>query len=216
MKLSIIIPAYNSAKYIYECVSSLSNNSTRNFEIIVINDGSIDNTGEILDNLTIQNIKVFHTENKGLSAARNKGVHESNGEYILFLDSDDMLFPNAIDTLLFELSNQPSDVLFFESETILNDPSLKSIFEESYEKNINLTLQPWTGFDFFAESIRLNSYSSCAWMYVSNRKAARGISFFEGVLHEDNMYTARLLLENDIIVRFIKKKFIIEELGQTQ
>ena len=99
MKLSIIIPAYNTEKYIKQCIDSVINIWNIENEIIVVNDGSTDRTKDILKEYTENNdrIKVITQENQGASAARNTGIKASTGDYIYFLDSDDW-----IDTVSFE------------------------------------------------------------------------------------------------------------------
>ena len=99
MKLSIIIPAYNTEKYIKQCIDSVINIRNIENEIIVVNDGSTDRTKDILKEYTENNdrIKVITQENQGASAARNTGIKASTGDYIYFLDSDDW-----IDTVSFE------------------------------------------------------------------------------------------------------------------
>ena len=94
-KVSIIIPAYNYARYIGEAVNSALAQSYPDCEVIVVNDGSTDDTKKILE-LYYDGITVVEQENKGLPAARNAGVRASNGDYICFLDADDMLLPEKI------------------------------------------------------------------------------------------------------------------------
>lgn len=92
-KISIIVPVYNVEKYIDECINSILNQNFKNFELLLINDGSTDKSGEICD-IYAQNdtrIKVFHQVNKGPSATRNLGISLSKGEYIGFVDSDDTI-----------------------------------------------------------------------------------------------------------------------------
>lgn len=93
MDLSIIIPVYNVEEYIYDCLYSVLNIDNLNYEIILINDGSTDRSGDIIKEFAkkYHNIKIIEQENKGLSAARNKGIQNAIGEYILFVDSDDYL-----------------------------------------------------------------------------------------------------------------------------
>lgn len=90
-KISIIIPIYNVEKYLKRCIDSIVNQTYKNTEIILVNDGSPDNCGEICDEYAKidSRIKVIHKENGGLSSARNAGIDISSGEYIMFVDSDD-------------------------------------------------------------------------------------------------------------------------------
>ena len=101
MKVSIVIPVYNKAEYIRGCLESLLQQDFDDFEIVAVNDGSTDDSGKICDEKAAENtrIRVIHTENGGVTAARRKGVEQTKGEYIMFVDADDKLLPNAIKTL---------------------------------------------------------------------------------------------------------------------
>lgn len=101
-KVSIILPVYNSEKYLKECLDSLTNQTYKNIEIICVNDGSIDNSLAILEEYSkLDNrIKVFYQENKGVAAARNYALSQCCGEYITFMDSDDLVCVDAIEKSL--------------------------------------------------------------------------------------------------------------------
>jgi glycosyltransferase involved in cell wall biosynthesis len=94
--VSIIIPLYNAEKYIAEAITSAKTQTWPNIEIIVIDDGSTDNSLAVAKTFEGENIKIFNQENRGASAARNKGLSESKGEYIQFLDADDFISPGKI------------------------------------------------------------------------------------------------------------------------
>lgn len=91
--ISVIIPVYNVEKYISNCVESVLNQTYANFEVILVDDGSPDNSGAICDKYAMKDsrVRVIHKQNKGVSAARNTGIDESRGEYICFIDSDDWI-----------------------------------------------------------------------------------------------------------------------------
>lgn len=99
MKVSIIIPVYNVEKYLNRCVDSVIEQTYEDLEIILVDDGSKDNSGQMCDEIALKDsrIIVHHQENGGLSAARNAGLEISSGEYIFFLDSDDYLTPDCIE-----------------------------------------------------------------------------------------------------------------------
>ena len=101
MKVSIVIPVYNKAEYISDCLESLLQQDFDDFEIVAVNDGSTDDSGKICDEKATEDtpIRVIHTENGGVTAARRKGVEQAKGDYIMFVDADDKLLPNAIKTL---------------------------------------------------------------------------------------------------------------------
>ena len=99
--VSVIIPVYNVEKYLHQCLDSVLNQSYKNLEIILVDDGSTDRCGEICDLYAHRDprIKVFHQENKGLSRARNTGLSQVCGKYITFIDSDDWLKTDAIEIM---------------------------------------------------------------------------------------------------------------------
>lgn len=101
-KLSVIIPAYNTAKYIEECVDSVISGTYRDLEVLLVDDGSTDGTGRLCDRLAekYSSIRVFHTNNRGLSEARNLGIEHATGQYIGFVDSDDVVAPNMFQTMV--------------------------------------------------------------------------------------------------------------------
>lgn len=102
MLVSIIVPAYNVEKYIGKCVSSILEQTYKNIELIVVNDGSTDNTGNILENIKNQDnrIHVIHKSNAGVSAARNDGIDASKGDYIVFVDGDDYIASDFVEYML--------------------------------------------------------------------------------------------------------------------
>ena len=115
MKVSIIMPAYNSEKHISEAVDSVINQSLSDWELIIIDDGSTDYTGKIADEYSQNDfrIKVFHQSNKGVSAARNYALERITGGYVTFLDSDDVYHPERLKMMVDELSKDPDcDAVF--------------------------------------------------------------------------------------------------------
>ncbi len=111
MKFSIIIPAYNCEKTIDRCISSILNQKYDDIEILVINDGSCDNT-ELIIRKNYPSINLFTTKNSGVSKARNLGLQNATGDYVIFLDSDDELCLNALDLYKKEIEISGSDIIF--------------------------------------------------------------------------------------------------------
>lgn len=108
--ISIIIPAYNVQKHIEECIKSVEKQTYKNFEIIIINDGSIDNTKIICEKLQkeYKNIILINQKNAGVSASRNAGIDKAKGNYIMFIDSDDFIENNMLEKMI---KNQNSDLI---------------------------------------------------------------------------------------------------------
>ena len=99
--ITVMIPMYNTEKYVKKCITSLFNQTYKNIEIIVVDDGSTDNSLRICENLAKRDhrLKILHQENRGVSAARNIALNESQGDYLVFVDSDDYVRKNYIRNL---------------------------------------------------------------------------------------------------------------------
>ena len=107
--ISVIVPAYNAEKYLAECLTSILGQSYRDIEVLLINDGSTDSTLAIATDFATRDtrLKIFTTENRGVSSARNYGISQACGDWITFVDSDDKLFPDAL-ALLVKTANETS------------------------------------------------------------------------------------------------------------
>lgn len=124
LALSIIIPVYNVQNYLVTCLESLKKQDETNFEVILVDDGSTDNSGAICDEYSEKDIRfsVIHKENEGPSIARNYGIEKARGEYISFVDSDDWVAPLYVSTIINAINNY--DLLFFSHNCIYNDDSI--------------------------------------------------------------------------------------------
>lgn len=120
MILSIIIPAYNAEKFLSLLLDSILSQSFKDFEIIIVNDGSTDNTAQILTDYSANDkrIKVIHKSNEGVAIARNIALKQAQGEYILFCDADDIMFPDALQHIVDTIQQTPVDYLRYEFRTI--------------------------------------------------------------------------------------------------
>ena len=119
MKVSVVIPVYNVERYLERCVQSVQRQTYQNIEIILIDDGSPDGSGLLCDQLAEkdQRIRVIHQENQGLSGARNTGIHNATGEYIIFMDSDDeWLLDDGLEALL--NNGKGNDLIVFKNADI--------------------------------------------------------------------------------------------------
>ena len=132
MKYSIIVPAYNVAQYIEECVESVLNQDYDNYEVIVVDDGATDETPQIIDNLAQKSkkVRVIHQKNGGLSAARNSGIEAASGDYILFLDGDDFWSDNQFLTGLNNIIKKETvDVIIFPFSYYYQDKLVEKLFD---------------------------------------------------------------------------------------
>ena len=132
---SIIIPAYNAEKYIELCLDSISKQSFNDYELIIINDGSTDHTFNICNRFALnkKQIHLINKENAGVSVARNVGLQQAEGEYVLFVDADDILYPNALSTLYEHLQGGKLDYLRFETLYYVMEDFLNAL-DEAFDR----------------------------------------------------------------------------------
>ena len=185
--ISVIVPAYNVEKYIKTCLDSLINQTYSNFEIIVINDGSTDQTEKILNEYESNpKIRIFSQKNGGLSAARNQGLNLANGELVCFIDSDDSVKSDYLEKLaapFFEDSNIDITVCGYQEK-----------FENS-EINHVLKSQKITGAQATKDLlIKQQDFNILAWNKLYRKKlfSNNHIEYPAGQIHEDNLTTYKL------------------------
>lgn len=130
MLVSIIIPCYNSEYYLIDALKSIRNQSYKNIEVIVIDDGSTDKTNEIINKFKIQDsrIKSFYQKKQGVSAARNLGIKKSRGNFITFLDSDDLYEKDKILEQVNRLRSTNKKVCYCGNKYIFNNRSIKHVY----------------------------------------------------------------------------------------
>ena len=123
VKISIIIPVYNVEQYLEQCLDSILRQTYKNYEIILVDDGSSDNSGVICDKFAFKYsfIHVIHKTNGGLSSARNAGLDVATGSYVLFVDSDDYIGENAISQIISTVGQHDIDVVFLEAFKVFNN-----------------------------------------------------------------------------------------------
>ena len=196
IKLSVVIPVYNVEQFLVRCVESVLNQDLEDeeFEVLLINDGSTDKSDEIGKQLAAQysQIHYFEQENKGLGAARNLGIRNSNGKYILFLDSDDWIETKVLKNLLTKAEQDNLDMLIYNS---------RRVFENGENKNIEVTYLPnhlYTGENLILET-RVDVLP-CANFYRKSILIENIISFEEGVFYEDPDFYFKFILNSERIM----------------
>ncbi|MBR3654616.1 MAG: glycosyltransferase [Elusimicrobia bacterium] len=131
--VSVMMPTYNNGRYIGQAIESIYAQNYKNIEVIVIDDGSTDNTKEIIKKY--QDIKYFYIEHKGISLARNIALEKSNGEYIAFCDSDDYWLPEKLNTQMQYFKEHPDcQIVFTKYENFFEDEKLKTNKRAMHEK----------------------------------------------------------------------------------
>lgn len=190
-KVSVIIPVYNVENYIYECLISVLNQTYDNLEIIVVNDGSKDNSINIIKEISDDRIKIINKENGGLSSARNVGISNATGEYIVFLDSDDYWNKdNCLEQIIQIFLKNDCDVVVGKSIRAYED-------RNEYKHNIffeNLQSEVYSNIEYLKIVSNYNWVPVCFYCFKSKVLTNSKIRFKEGVLHEDEDFTLRILL----------------------
>ena len=162
IELSIIIPIYNSEKYINNCINSIINQKGIKFEVLLIDDGSTDNSSQICDNYAQLDtrIKVFHKENGGVSSARNLGIENSRGKWITFIDSDDWLNSEYIQSIN-NILNLNIDLTIYNYISFLSKKRQEQgrfILQEGIHNDVNSLLN-------MALQLEIASLSTCTSIY---------------------------------------------------
>lgn len=187
MIFSVIIPVYNVETYLRQCLESVLNQTFLDWEAICVNDGSTDNSSEILEEFAARDgrIQVIAQPNGGLSAARNTGMDAAKGDYLLFLDSDDWLEPNALQTLAQYLNGE--DMLCFSGRRFVEEADQFNPADQLVEKSYP------SGMAYYNENALLPR--DFAFVCVVLRAYRRhfiqqqGLRFKEGLFHEDDLFT---------------------------
>ncbi len=185
-KLSIIIPVYNVEEYLKDCLNSVLKQRFTDYEVICINDGSTDNSLQILNEYKLKypQIKIIDQENKGLSAARNKGIEKATGDYILFLDSDDWLVDNALEMLANAIVDE--DFIVFNGKRFIEDSGVEEADMGVEEKE----LSGWGYYNKYAlQSRKFHFVCVVLRAYKRSFLLNNNLFFEDGLYHEDNLFT---------------------------
>ncbi|EOU1115907.1 glycosyltransferase [Clostridium perfringens] len=190
-KVSIIVPIYKVERYINKCLDSIINQSYKNIEIILVDDGSPDNCGKISDNYAKKDsrIKSLHKENGGLSDARNYGMKYATGDYILFVDSDDWLKRNFVETLVNIAIKSKADIVQSGFYYTYEDHLLYD--DRYYSENMNyieLNTQ-----ELMKELVINERVKNFAWGKLYKKSLINDIPFKKGVLFEDVFWAHKVM-----------------------
>ncbi len=210
-ELSIVIPVYNVEDYVEKCINSVLKIESIDFEIIIVNDGSNDKSGNICKEISENHekrVKYIIQENQGLSEARNTGIKNSNGEYIYFLDSDDYIDADKFCEVFEDVKKYKPDVTFF--GTYVESENVKKIYHSyisesgiykademlKHELN-NRTLPAAVCFGIYKRSIIVNN----------------NLFFMKGILHEDERWsplfllcTEKIMVSNQVVYHYLQRE----------
>lgn len=193
-KISIIIPVYNVEEYLQECVDSVLEQNFYDYEILLVDDGSTDKSGELCDLYSdkFDFVKTIHKENGGLSEARNTGIKHAKGQYILFIDSDDYIFKDTLSQLNYTLEEDSEvEVVLFDALKLFPDGSLIPL-QDGYSKG---KIFQQTHEDILKHLTSLDKFpgSACTKLVKKRLLEDNNLFFEKGLLSEDIDWTMRLL-----------------------
>lgn len=187
-QVSVIVPIYNVEKYLNRCVSSIVQQTYKNLEIILVDDGSPDNCPAMCDTWKEQDsrIKVVHKKNGGLSDARNAGLEVASGDYVAFVDSDDWIEKDYISFLLSALLKTDADVAACEVRIIQENEAVSPIAEDMPDVEV---VKPREALD---DLLQGKGFRAVAWNKLYRRELIKGEKFAVGKLHEDEFFSYRI------------------------
>ena len=208
---SIIIPVYNTEKWIEECLFSVLSQSITEIEIICVNDGSIDKSEEIIKKIASKENRIIliNQKNKGLPAARNSGLKFSIGKYILFLDADDMFRNETLKDLLNIAKKEKVEVIYFDAFVFFMPGMNYDISKVNYYRR-NKSYGLMSGKDLFSNIIMNENFSDSACLMMIKRTWLNNnkIKFIEGIIYEDCIFSLQVMMKANYVYH-INEKFYI-------
>ncbi len=173
--ISIIVPIYNAEKYLKKCLDSLINQTKKELEFILVNDGSTDNSEKIINSYEDQRIKYFKNKNQGIGKTRNFGIEKASGKYLMFLDSDDFLDLKACELLFKKIEKDKLDIVICDFYKVYENQKEEKISQGDFE-NTNLRENP---------KILTENLSPWAKIYRKELITNNNIKFVENLKYED-------------------------------
>ncbi|MDX1634514.1 MAG: glycosyltransferase [Marinobacter sp.] len=192
-KVSVIIPAYNVQAYITECINSLKAQTFNDFEAIVINDGSTDNTLALISEAVADDSRfvVYDQTNKGLASTRNRGLGLAQGDFVYFFDSDDLIEPEMLESTVHLALDDELDLVHFNALPFNDrDYAVCRFTGNNYLRSVS----PDHG-NFYQYLMQSKQYRSPVWLYLIRRSLLEDnkIRFIEGIIHEDEAFTLQVM-----------------------
>ena len=211
VKVSVILPVYNVAPYLDETFTSLLSQTLQDIEIIAVNDGSEDNSEDIIKKYAQQDARIsyFTKTNQGQSVARNLALKHATGEYIYMMDSDDVLAdPNALQICYDYAEQNKADFIFFDGDTLLEQGTSHLTWD--YKRTEDLQEgKAYQGKELLNEMLEKWKHNCVVWLLLINHNYLKriGLDFYPGIIHEDELFTTKLTLQSDKIF-CLKKSFV--------
>lgn len=202
-EISIIVPVYNVEEYLSRCIDSILNQTFTAFELILVDDGSTDNSGLICDEYKKidSRIKVIHKENGGLSSARNSGLNIASGEYVAFVDSDDLIDRNMIELMINCANNNDADIVSCSYIEFKNEMKLFGINNNNnkYKERSFSNLEALENYLLEYNDIN-RKIDTVVWNKIYRKKLFKDVCFPVGKIYEDGYVTYKLLYKANKVI----------------
>lgn len=198
--VSVIIPIYNVEAYLRQCLDSAVSQTLKNIEILCVDDGSPDNSVAIVEAYMekYDTVKLIRKENGGLSSARNAGLDVAKGEFVYFLDSDDYIEPSMLKKLYTKATMENLDIVYFNTELFFESQKVREMNQNyvNYYTRKHDYSGVKTGQSMFAAMRKNREFlpSVCLQMFRRSMIEENGIRFYNGILHEDNLFSFQCMV----------------------
>ena len=197
IKVSVIVPVYNVERYLRKSILSIINQTLKEIEIILIDDGSTDSSLSIMEELAKEDsrIKIFSQPNHGQSVARNIGLVNSRGKYIYFFDSDDILEEKTLEECYYKCESLQLDFLFFDAD-VFSDDNI-SIGTTTYNRTNSIIDKVYNGTDLLKQQMDNDLYSASVCLTFISKKFLDSINlyFYPRIIHEDELFVLLLYIK---------------------
>ncbi len=209
-EISVIVPVYNTEKYLSQCVNSILQQTFKDFELLLVDDGSTDHCGQICDKFAARDsrVKVYHQSNRGQSFARNVAIKEATGREICFVDADDFVHPCLFESLLRPFRSNPNSIVCCDA---VEGTFPEEILMESLvlQENSFITVIP--NEEGFSRLINHPYYCWTIWGKLIPREIVRKELLSENRYFEDNAIILKWLFRSDSVIVYDKKLYYYRE-----
>ena len=208
--ISVILPCYKVEKYIDKCMDTIVNQTYKNLEIILVDDGSPDNCGKICDEWAKKDarVKVVHKENGGLSSARNAGMEVASGDFITFVDPDDCVDKTMYEKMIKRIEEENSDICFVGFVHVYENGKPNKVYIEdnlkSFEKCVNFKYFHTFNFQHKNNVTHTDNVMGSVWRALIKKEFVLGLKFIENVVSEDLFFMVEVLKK-------VKKISVVDE-----
>ena len=206
--ISIIVPIYNTEKYLKKCLDSLINQSKKELEFILINDGSKDNSEEIIKEYKDERIKYYKNKNQGIGKTRNFGIEKATGKYLMFLDSDDYLEKDACELLYKKAEKENLDLVVCDYYKVYSNGTKEEFLIDDF---VNSSLESNN------KLLNIINLGPCNKIYLKELIIKNNIKYLEDLKYEDTTFVAEAMLKAKKIGKLNKPlhNYVIRENSET-